>query len=368
MTPIPTHRNGMIEFLRLLFALVIILFHGQARWAVPALTSHLTFFSNGMFAVEFFLIVAGFLMAQSAYRSSLAADAGQTVGRDTARFLAGRYRRIFPYFLFAFIVTFFVRINVVHFSRSDIFRLLAESFPQLFLMETVGIRYLMIIDYQWYLSAMLLSMLLLYPLIRSRFELFVNVIGPILTLFVLGWLSQTQGGYTFVWVGLVRTELLRALAEISLGAVGFGVCQRLRKLRFTRLGGALLSVAELGGYIACLVFICSTLAAQYVFYFVFVLAASVTLTFSEQTVTRRFFAKLGQSALNKLSLPLYVCQYPVMMLVWRYAPTLTAMQKIFLSLGLTCVVAVFCLTVVDFLRTRIPWRRLLLRQGDEPQA
>ena len=71
----------------------------------------------------------------------------------------------------------------------------------------------------WYLSAMLLSMAVLYPLLRRHREVMERIVCPIAALFILGYFCQAFGHprNPTKWLGLVYKGLLRGFAEISLG-------------------------------------------------------------------------------------------------------------------------------------------------------
>ena len=102
-------RNATIELMRFLFASSIIFFHiAGTLWDRKLILFSseefkLTLFRNGYIGVEFFFLVSGFLMAKSIYRRQSQACIGklqpEPVGVETIRFLWGKVKSLWPYYL-----------------------------------------------------------------------------------------------------------------------------------------------------------------------------------------------------------------------------------------------------------------------------
>ena len=102
-------RNATIELMRFLFASSIIFFHiAGTLWDRKLILFSgeefkLTLFRNGYIGVEFFFLVSGFLMAKSIYRRQSQACIGklqpEPVGVETIRFLWGKVKALWPYYL-----------------------------------------------------------------------------------------------------------------------------------------------------------------------------------------------------------------------------------------------------------------------------
>lgn len=56
-------RNGTIDFLKFIFAVIIVIFHGSQKLTDD---SSLQIFKSGRLGVEFFFLVSGYMMAASA--------------------------------------------------------------------------------------------------------------------------------------------------------------------------------------------------------------------------------------------------------------------------------------------------------------
>lgn len=102
-------RNATIELMRFLFASSIILFHiAGTLWDRKLILFSgeefkLTLFRNGYHWRRIFLLVSGFLMAKSIYRRQSQACIGklqpEPVGVETIRFLWGKVKALWPYYL-----------------------------------------------------------------------------------------------------------------------------------------------------------------------------------------------------------------------------------------------------------------------------
>ena len=66
-----------------------------------------------------------------------------------------------------------------------------------------------------------------------------------------GWLNETTKAWQLVYPGL-----LRAVAELSLGCVCFGMCERLQRVQPKPAGRALLTAMEFLGYLVVIAAMC----------------------------------------------------------------------------------------------------------------
>ena len=108
-----TGKNGRIELLRFVFALFILFFHIHKRFATEAGDAGLffRFFHHGYIGVEFFFLVSGFLLAAAASRQ-IGKENG-SIGAETVRVTFSRIKKVFPYHLFALIVTMVVNVILI---------------------------------------------------------------------------------------------------------------------------------------------------------------------------------------------------------------------------------------------------------------
>ena len=351
-------RNYFIELLRFFFAVLILLYHGLAFLAPDSSFLRCT---NGAVAVEFFFILSGFLMANSAKKKI-----GDTanIGKDSVDFIKKKYLSVFPYHLFSYVCSFIVAVILGSLTVVGAVKLFVNSLPNLFMLDMVGLPYTMVAGYVWFVSAMLIAMAVLYPILRRWFSVFTNIIAPVLGVLLLGWLAQTYGRLTYIsfWTGLTFKGVLRAVAEIAFGCAAFALCERLKERDFTKFGKLVLSLLELFGYAATFVYAFSRKSETFYFYLVFFLTVSIAVSFSGQTLTSHLRNNKLISFLGKLSLPVYLNQYYVYLMVERYTKHLNGNVRLLLFAGISLVMPTICLVLVDFLRKKINISKLLVQK------
>ena len=77
----------------------------------------------------------------------------------------------------------------------------------------------------WYLSSMLISMAILYPLIRKYPDNMTKIILPVAVILMLGYLYQNYGTLRSPtqWIGFTYKGNIRAISEISMGVIGYEI-------------------------------------------------------------------------------------------------------------------------------------------------
>lgn len=156
-------RNGEIDFLRFFFAIMIMLYH----WCD---VFEFDFLRNGYIGVEFFFLVSGFLMAKRAKRESTETD---TIANRTWKYLLGKIKKFYPYYLSAVFLQFFLYEAVVR--RCGVRHLLdsiASSLPT-FSLTFMGLNEnnaFLYVPNSWYLSVLVLAILVLYPFLLKSYD------------------------------------------------------------------------------------------------------------------------------------------------------------------------------------------------------
>lgn len=309
--------NVTIDFLRFLFSVIVVLHHSRY-----VLGDDNCYFLGGSLAVEFFFFVSGYLLLVSAdkagrencagYLLSGGADkagvgagteangiyagangigaetkgAGTNgIGSETLHFILHKIRSFLPEFLIAWWIGF-VLIGVVRqYGVLDYLKAFGNDFWELTLVKMSGLFTHGIDGAMWYLSAMLLGMAILYPLLRTKRDLMTHLVCPLLALFLYGYLCQAEGHPRdpIVWLGLCYKGLVRAIAGLCTGVVICMAVRRLKKLApagLTKLGNAL----AIGTQLLCLILTIRYMAEQepseYDYFYMFLLMLLVLISFS----------------------------------------------------------------------------------------
>ena len=169
----------------------------------------------------------------------------------------------------------------------------------------------------WYLSAMMIAILILYPLMLRDYHFSVKILFPIGTLFLLGYLYG-KDGYISNWkefYGFTYGGILRAAAEMGLGATCFEISKLLssggiaRKTEASALAKLGVTLFKYGCYMVVLCYGHSklggiTFKTDFDLHALLFCAIAVTLSFSgigysiPDTRLTRYLAKI--------SLPIYI--------------------------------------------------------------
>lgn len=208
-------RNGEIDFLRFIFMLIVVLRH---------LTEEIC--PQGNISVEFFFTLSGFLMARHAERITENCTMNlDRIADETWLFLRGKVASFYRYYLMSYFLVVLYNCLLLHNGLMTIIKNLFGSIPTLSL-TFFALNYDTASFYAgatWYLSAMLIAMLILYPILLRNYRFAIKIIFPLIAIFILGYEQAVTGTihYWKEWAGITRFGILRAVSEISFGATLF---------------------------------------------------------------------------------------------------------------------------------------------------
>lgn len=307
-------RNGKIELLRFIFCIFILFYHIglpiYGRSDTPIIGDHITFFSKGYLGVEFFFLVTGFLMARSAHKTNRTSN--NSVGTDSLRFMKKKIWSIFPYHLVAFYIMFAGICIGKHLHITEIITSFFRSIPDLFFLSMSGISCGEVNPVAWYLSAMFITMAILYPLCRKHFDFMSKAVAPVLSVLLIGYLCQTNGKYQLAlvrkWDSICYVAIIRAMAEILLGVFCYTISLKLKELKLTDNQRKGITVLEFALYAICLVYMTSTLSYKLNVHCLLGLAVAITITFSDISYKPEICNNRFCYALGKASMPIYLVQ------------------------------------------------------------
>lgn len=296
-------RNGKIEFWRFIFSVIIVIHHSRSL-----LGDENCKFLGGSFAVEFFFLVSGYLMMQSIERTTIGPSSTNGIGKETLLFLWKKVKSVYPGVLIAWIIA----LVFVSFARNKsllgFVTLAIDSFFEVTVLKMSGLHSISLNGVTWYISSMLLSMAILYPLIRKYPDIMKYIGVPLIVLLSLGYLGGNFGGPRdpLGWVGFTKKGNLRALGELSLGVICYGGAFKLSQIRFSRLGKICIALAEWCFYIIVILFMYYMKSSGRDFFFLLIMALAVMLSFSHQGADASFFDRPFFAWLGKYSFFLYL--------------------------------------------------------------
>ena len=346
-------KNGKIEFLRFIFSIVIVLFHCGKDFLPHVFFSkgvHISLFAHGAVGVEFFFMLSGLLMARTAYKNIAKPASGEALFKEHTAFMSRKYMSIFPVHCIGFVFAFISSFLLSAYRGSKIAWYFLDSIPNLFLVQMSGLRYRDPNNIEWYISCMLIVMAVLYPVLRKSYYGFTRYAAPVLSLMIIGWIIQTTGGLTGVmeWSGLCYKSLLRAFADISLGATAYELSAVLGKTTFSKSRKVFLTVLEWLIYTAVIAFALFNLPTKYEGLIPFLLLPALALSFSGKTGFPERWNHQWIFFLGKLSLPIYVSQRSAIYLTHYFFSSFSPWQSVWVAFELTIIVSliVYALSVL----------------------
>lgn len=339
--------NGVISFWKFMFCLMIVVFHGK----LFAKNMEGTVLIGGSIGTEFFFIVSGYLMTKSALKKK--SDSDESLGKETFKYMWRKYKNFIPYTLVTGIIGLIIFNMYVDISPikniSSIFEIL--------LIRMNGIRCLCVNIPTWYISSMLLCMLILYPLIRKYKESYIYIIAPLIVLFGVGYMIQNYGHLRGpgTWMGLTFKGNLRALSELALGSIVYILAEKIKNINFTKLGKIIITLAEIGSFI--LIFVIShfmQLTFDHDGILLIIITIGITLAFSEKTLEYNLLCNKFSYWLERVSLTLYMIHWPVRMFFISFEPTknLRYSLKLLTYTATSLILGIILMYIMDFLKKR----------------
>ena len=297
-----------IEFWRLVFCFAVVVYH--SCYLTPS-RSFTTIFQGGYIGVEFFFIVSGFLMAKSIF-----ADTGHirvSLLKQTLTFISRKIKRIYPCFLWAFLIAFIVRAVISGSNLAQILHNIIDSIPELLLLRMSGITGYWVNTPTWYISAMAIVMLIFYPILQTIDKKLFLPFSIITSASAYSWLYYSLGTLEnpYKWQQFCYSGLIRGVGGIMLGAACFKLSSIIRGVQTTgnwRFMAYLLSIIELSCYLTVIFVSFSFGRTSVDFLLVALLAIAVTLSFSEKTLQTFIFKKHAEFCLycGRFSIALYL--------------------------------------------------------------
>ena len=362
-------RNFNVDLLRIIFAAIIVYAHMGVMKLVPMI-------SVGPAVVFFFILTGYFTMTGIEKRK----ERGETIGK----FLFSKLMSFLPYLLAASIVTFVLQtILQIDYYGYDVGESIISSLMTFFgdvsCLSMFGMPFIMGNVAVWYLSGMMVGLMITYPLVLRYGHSFSKYAAPVIGLMCIAaclrFTGMLFGPHEEVW-GLVK-GLLESVGSLCLGYFVFECIQKLKAVNFTSFGSHLMSFIELGCYILSIVMMFSWSQiytghleghlpqAWYEMAITFLMVVAVVFTLSGKTslafdVSERPMLKRLSTFLATSSLVLYLSNYYQIYYVSKMMKELTLEEKtmyivvfVIVSFVIVYVGGKALLKIGRWLRTRI---------------
>ena len=361
-------KNGRVEFLRFIFALGILFFHIHKRFAENGNISigikGIYFFNHGYIGVEFFFLVSGYLLAASAYAKRELPTG--LIGTETAQMMWKKIKNVFPYHLFAMILTIIVNAYFLENTIKGRINYVVDSWASVFFLQVFGFDSTWVNKLTWYLDVWLMVTFIFWYFLRKHYDTFVKIVCPLMALFILGYMAHEYNSLAGIdgWTGHFYKCFLRGYAEMALGCSAYSLTRQLNKIHFTEFGKKCLSLVELACYLLVLRYAVTAVDPKYSFPTLFIMCIGLILTFSDVNPAHEIFDRPIFSWCGKMSLLIYLNQFYCIRLVQSLLPKVSFSYKVVACTALTFVGAYLCDFVVAFFQKNRPISRLIIKQGE----
>lgn len=294
-------RNYELDFLKLLFAICVFIWH--TRGFRGENTNIILAGQMGQISVYFFFVVSGMLMANSIVKKEkITAE----YGKLAMHFVIHKIK-IVVWDVYAALFVF-VSIYIFTIPPEQITAALIKVIPELLFVTRAGIN----IAYNgpgWYLSAMFFCMLPLSYLLYKERDFTLYILAPLLAIFTLGWICQTND-YCFLdngeMYGLFLGGIYTAVCGLCFGICAYNVYIRLLRANLNENMRMLLTFVEVflyGVFFGTWFLIRDNRAIMSV---VLILPIAVAITFSGKSYIIKLFQFEWMKCFAPVSLTIYL--------------------------------------------------------------
>ena len=290
-----------------------------------------------------------------------------TIGTETALMMKKKFWNVFPYHLFATVLTIIVNAYFLEKTALDRYHYVIDSWASIFFLQVFGFDSTWVNKLTWYLDVWFMVTFIFYPLLRKHYDVFVKIVCPLLALFVLGYMAHEYDGIAGVdgWTGMFYKCFLRGLSEMALGCSTFSLTRQISRYEFTRFGKKLLGFLEILCYVIVFRYACTEVDVKYSFPVIFVMWIAVILSFSGINPCHGFFDKPVFYWLGRVSLMIYLNQFYAIRLVQELFEDASFPVKALLCSLVTFAGAFVCDNVVGWFQKNKPISRLIINSRGE---
>jgi peptidoglycan/LPS O-acetylase OafA/YrhL len=315
-------RASTAEFWRFAFTVIVCIYHLEVFFAKRELLV------SGSSAVEFFFILAGFLMAKSASRDLSSRSSQYTVREAHAKaldYVKKKLKAIYPVLIIVLLLGFLV-FPAMPTPFLDRLKSLQNTEWELLILVGTPFGYnngMAPIVPLWFLTALIVIGYLYTYLIYRHYDFMkfaAPLIGILFTIYFT--LNSTLILDFYVKMGFFNAGMIRAIAEMSLGMSVFFLYEYLSKIKFGIVWKIILSLLEL---YAIYRFFALTLwqpvgmdnFRRLVYIMIIVLFSFLNVTAFARLLNRRIWNRLA-----KITLAMYICHLNLIMIYFKYLGSL----------------------------------------------
>lgn len=296
--------NCIIAAQRLLFAFVIVLFHGH-----HFTDSSYYLFMGGAIAVDFFFLLSGAMLGRTIDNTLNSTD----IGTETLLFMKHRITRLVPEFYVAWLIG--GGLDAINYkSVIEFMKRLITSAGEFLLIDQSGFLNVRFNDTTWYISALLIVSFIIYPIAIKDKNRFFFIISPLGFILLFGYTYQNWESITVLnWNGLCYNTLIRGAMGIFAGCICYRIARYLMKFKFktwVRIFISMLSWFPIIAVLSYALFHNMTVWSWYIF-LMFMVSLIATLT--NQGIEKTLISEKASRWCNEFAYTIYLGHGP-----WRW--------------------------------------------------
>ena len=361
MSIVKPRRNGYIDIIKFLFAIIIAEFHLGSG-----------VFLGGRLAVEGFFMISSFLMMKSVEKS----DPLENTGISTAKFLFRKYKGLLPILFVSAIIGFVVYCIFNNYtfevSLEKLPLLIFDIFPAL----TAGFKGFYVVGISWYLSAMFIVLAVFFPLAKKFKSGFSLIACPLIALFCYGLLSSKYGhlavGTSFFPETIIHSGILRALAGCALGCVIYEIIKKMSGKSYTIFARIVFTVLEILSILFIFYMMHHFSKTNIDYVVVFVIFGMLIIGISGASYTSYLWNPKWTKLFGTVSTLIVLNHYCWTRLLKSKFKDLDKAETVLLYIGMvvaSCIVVYFTSKLISFLAKKLFQKKLWLKESsDKEQA
>lgn len=328
-----SQHNGIISLWKFIFACVIVLFHCNTFYA----PNPNFFVKGGYIAVEFFFIVSGFYMAKKAFKKET-----KNIGKETIEYIWNFLKKLLPYILISFITIYTIKIIYESHKTYE----WVNSLWNVLLLRQAGFNSMLINNQFWFLTSMIIGMLILYPLLKKYKYNFIYIASPLIVIMGLGYLNH-QFGYKgldhayHIWDEIWYTGTIRAIIELNIGFIIYLINKKCKNIEYTNFGKALLTIGS-HSLLLLVIFIIQFLdnSKNYDYIMLLFISIAIAIAVSDKTYDRKLLSNKFIFFLEKISMPMFINHIGLIEVV-KYVPIFSGTSQEFKAIASLITTIIF---------------------------
>ena len=306
-------------------------------------------FDKGWILVEFFFILSGILMAQSAEKT-IQSKKQLDLGNDAKNFIIRKIKTLLPYLIIAYLSYITIYLILGGFT-STLANDILNQIPDYLLLIDAGFNvegYLMD-DATWYISAMIIGLMILYPIYLRLGNLGRYVVMPLIFIFCIGFLIHTGTTMNFhrQWIGFASGGMIRGIGEMALGAFCYTICTHLKKIELTTIGNIITTMMKILLITITVIWSMGYLHTTKDFVIIFIIAGFLIIMYSEKGYNIPKGSRIC-TYLGTLSIPIFILHRPISAAMKNFIGAEWFNENLLLAMVIVIVISAIVVAILDY--------------------